>query len=411
MPGEDLHVEEREAALAQPLRAGRKRDFRGPGDAVEHRFSGEHAAHGDAVQSPRQALAVPDLDAVRPPEAVQLFVGGDDVGRDPRSLSGTIAASLQHALEVLVEGDPEVPLQRAPDGARPGRSLIQRKDGAGIGRCPRHQTLAHRPGKDPCPVRFEDQRRRERSAHRDHVFAPPGLREAYGYRRRLDGRIRNHDCRCITEPMLNPHLSGLSCFHCGASHDARKLQTVCVKCGMPLRVEYALERFVPSGPPTLWRYERVLPIGAAHAVTLGEGFTPLLSAGDRLLVKDESRNPTGSFKARGMAVAVSMAKTLGARALAAPSAGNAAGALAAYGARAGLPVTVAMPEDTPTPFFSECELYGATVHRVKGTIADAGKFLREHGPKGAFDVSTLREPYRIEGKKTMAYELVEQMGG
>jgi threonine synthase len=106
-----------------------------------------------------------------------------------------------------------------------------------------------------------------------------------------------------------------------------------------------------------------------------------------------------------------MAKHLGARALSAPSAGNAAGALAAYGARAGLPVTVAMPEDTPAAFFNECELYGATVHKVKGTIADAGKFLREHGPKDAFDVSTLREPYRIEGKKTMAYELVEQMGG
>jgi threonine synthase len=112
-----------------------------------------------------------------------------------------------------------------------------------------------------------------------------------------------------------------------------------------------------------------------------------------------------------MAVAISMAKHLGARALSAPSAGNAAGALAAYGARAGLPVTVAMPEDTPAPFFSECELYGATIHRVKGTIADAGKFLREHGPKDTFDVSTLREPYRIEGKKTMAYELVEQMNG
>jgi threonine synthase len=112
-----------------------------------------------------------------------------------------------------------------------------------------------------------------------------------------------------------------------------------------------------------------------------------------------------------MALAVSMAKHLGARALSAPSAGNAAGALAAYGARAGLPVTVAMPEDTPKSFFDECELYGATIHRVAGTIADAGKFLREHGPRDACDVSTLREPYRIEGKKTMAYELVEQMGG
>ena len=112
-----------------------------------------------------------------------------------------------------------------------------------------------------------------------------------------------------------------------------------------------------------------------------------------------------------MSVAVSMAKLSGAQAMTAPSAGNAAGALAAYGARAGLPVTVAMPEDTPASFFSECELYGATIHRVKGTIADAGRFLRERSSVGAFDVSTLREPYRIEGKKTMAFELIEQMSG
>jgi threonine synthase len=146
-------------------------------------------------------------------------------------------------------------------------------------------------------------------------------------------------------------------------------------------------------------------------VTLGEGFTPLLEVEPNVWIKDESRNPTGSFKARGMALAVTMAKLSGAKSLAAPSAGNAAGALAAYGARAGLPVIVAMPADTPAPFFKECELYGAQVHRVAGTIADAGRYLRERNIAGAFDVSTLREPYRIEGKKTMAYELVEQMQG
>jgi threonine synthase len=112
-----------------------------------------------------------------------------------------------------------------------------------------------------------------------------------------------------------------------------------------------------------------------------------------------------------MSVAVSMARALGAKGLSAPSAGNAAGALAAYGARAGLPVTVAMPVDTPAPFFAECELYGATIHRVNGTIADAGKYLRELKLRDTFDVSTLREPFRIEGKKTMAYELVEQLDG
>ena len=186
---------------------------------------------------------------------------------------------------------------------------------------------------------------------------------------------------------------------------------------MPLRVDYDLASVrlalsdLAGRPPTLWRYREVLPLNAGDEVSLVEGFTPLLEVGTNVWVKDEARNPTGSFKARGMALAVSMARHLGAHALAAPSAGNAAGALAAYGARAGLPVTVAMPEDTPKPFFDECRLYGATVHSVQGTIADAGKFLREHGPKMSFDVSTLREPYRIEGKKTMAYELVEQMQG
>ncbi len=186
---------------------------------------------------------------------------------------------------------------------------------------------------------------------------------------------------------------------------------------MPLRVDYNLGAIrlprdaVAARTPSLWRYREVLPLVAGDEITLGEGYTPLLEVAHNVWVKDESRNPTGSFKARGMAAAVSMARHLGARALCAPSAGNAAGALAAYGARAGLPVTVAMPEDTPRAFFEECRLYGATVHAVKGTIADAGKFLREHGPENAVDVSTLREPYRIEGKKTMAYELVEQMEG
>ena len=211
--------------------------------------------------------------------------------------------------------------------------------------------------------------------------------------------------------MLNPNLKGLTCFSCGAAHDARVLQTVCTKCGMPLRVDYDLRPFKPAGPTSLWRYAPVLPIGPEQAVTLGEGWTPLLPAEAGLFIKDESRNPTGSFKARGMALAVSMAKALGARALAAPSAGNAAGALAAYGAAAGLPVTVAMPEDTPRAFVEECRHYGAEVHLVKGSIADAGKWLKANGPRDAFDVSTLKEPYRVEGKKTMAYELYEQMDG
>ena len=210
---------------------------------------------------------------------------------------------------------------------------------------------------------------------------------------------------------LNPLLKGLSCFACGTAHEPRALQTVCTRCGMPLRVDYDLRPFKPQGPPTLWRYAPVLPIDPRHAVTLAEGFTPMLPAGDGILIKDEARNPTGSFKARGMALAVSMAKALGAKALAAPSAGNAAGALAAYGAAAGLPVTVAMPEDTPRAFVEECRHYGAQVNLVKGSIADAGKWLKANGPRDAFDVSTLKEPYRVEGKKTMAYELYEQLDG
>jgi len=213
------------------------------------------------------------------------------------------------------------------------------------------------------------------------------------------------------------HLSGVRCFACETAHDPRQLLTVCTQCGLPLRVDYDLSRVrlrlrdLQGRVPSLWRYREVLPLDEGDEISLAEGFTPLLTVEPNVWVKDEARNPTGSFKARGMAVAISMARHLGAHGLSAPSAGNAAGALAAYGARAGLPVTVAMPDDTPAPFFNECELYGAAVHKVRGTIADAGRFLREHGPKNTFDVSTLREPYRIEGKKTMAYELVEQMNG
>lgn len=216
---------------------------------------------------------------------------------------------------------------------------------------------------------------------------------------------------------ISPRLSAIRCFACETPHDARTQLGVCTKCGMPLRVDYNLSSVrlklsdLAGRAPSLWRYREMLPLLEGDEVSLSEGFTPMLEVERNVWVKDESRNPTGSFKARGMALAVSMAKHLGAKGLSAPSAGNAAGALAAYGARAGLPVTVAMPEDTPKSFFDECELYGATIHRVRGTIADAGKFLREHGPAGFTDISTLKEPYRIEGKKTMAYELVEQMEG
>jgi len=225
----------------------------------------------------------------------------------------------------------------------------------------------------------------------------------------------------MTEPRVadwqNPAFVALRCFACEQLHDPHIPQTVCRACGLPLRVDYDHARAplppdaLAARPASLWRYREVLPIRPDHAVSLLEGWTPLCAVGDRLFIKDEARNPTGSFKARGLALAVSMARALGARALSAPSAGNAAGALPAYGAAAGIPVVVAMPDDTPKAFIDECKHYGAEVHLVTGTIADAGRWLREHGPRDAFDVSTLKEPYRIEGKKTMAYELWEQMTG
>ena len=214
----------------------------------------------------------------------------------------------------------------------------------------------------------------------------------------------------------NPRWRALACFACGRAHALDRLATVCEACGLPLRVDYDLEAS-PAGadaaakPASLWRYDEVLPVRAAAAVSLVEGWTPLVEIARDLYVKDEARNPTGSFKARGMTMAVSVARALGAVALRAPSAGNAAGALAAYGAAAGLPVVVAMPDDTPRIFVDECRHYGAEVRLVPGTIADAGAWLREHGPADAFDVSTLKEPHRIEGKKTMGYELCEQLGG
>jgi threonine synthase len=163
----------------------------------------------------------------------------------------------------------------------------------------------------------------------------------------------------------------------------------------------------------MWRYAEVLPAGDADVVTLGEGVTPLLPSTQfpGVWIKDESKNPTRSFKSRGMAAAVTMAKALGARSLAAPTAGNAGAALSAYGARAGLPVFVAMPRDTPQSIVDECRAYGAEVELVAGVITDAGKRVAQYiAANGGFDLSTLKEPYRVEGKKIMGYELLEDLG-
>ena len=224
-------------------------------------------------------------------------------------------------------------------------------------------------------------------------------------------------------------LTSLECAAaCGAGPlDPARPQHLCA-CGAPLLARYDLPALARTWsraalrdrPPTLWRYREVLPAGGGGApVSLGEGFTPLLHATrlgaelgmDWLYVKDESANPTNSFKARGLSVAVTRARDLGARTLSVPSAGNAGNALAAYAAQAGLAARVFMPRDVKEPFIRECELYGADVTLVDGLITDAGRLAAtQAAAAGWYDVSTLKEPYRVEGKKTMAYELAEQLG-
>ena len=227
---------------------------------------------------------------------------------------------------------------------------------------------------------------------------------------------------------MRSYLTHLECTNCGATYDADRLMNTCPACGKVLYARYDLDAAAAAMTPAalaarpwnLWRYFELLPVrDAANALTLGEGGTPLLPVPrlgrafglDRLLVKDEGQNPTGSFKARGLGMAIARAKELGATAVAIPSAGNAAAAMAAYAARAGLPAHVVMPVDTPEAMKAECRAYGATVILVAGRINDAGKLVREGATaRGWFDVSTLKEPYRAEGKKTMGLELAEQLG-
>ncbi len=223
------------------------------------------------------------------------------------------------------------------------------------------------------------------------------------------------------------NVTHLECAACHLEHEARRLLNLCRECGKPLLVRYDLERVgstltkdsLVTRRADLWRYREVLPVeNDANIVSLGEGWTPLLHAERlgaelgiaKLYIKDESQNPTQSFKARGMSAAVSMAKELGAQKLAVPSAGNAAGALAAYAARAGLECFIFMPDDTPRANIVECEQTGAHVTLMAGLITDCGaEVARRKEAEGWFDVSTLKEPYRVEGKKTLGYELAEQL--
>ena len=209
------------------------------------------------------------------------------------------------------------------------------------------------------------------------------------------------------------------CSKCGERLPADKPQNICPKDGGPLYVRYDLAAIrhettrdsLGSGPASMWRYAAVLP--DAEPVTLGEGFTPMLPSRTypNLLIKDEGLNPTGSFKARGMSAAVTMARHYGLKKLAAPSAGNAGGALAAYGAAAGLESYIFMPKDVPIANRLEVEGSGAHLTLVDGLISDCGRMVAERKDReGWFDVSTMKEPFRVEGKKTMGYEVAEQLG-
>src|SRR5213080_4522058 len=221
-------------------------------------------------------------------------------------------------------------------------------------------------------------------------------------------------------------LTHLECTACGLRHDWSRLQNLCTACSKPLFAVYdlaavgKLDRFKQSSlrerEKSLWRYRELLPLPQdAEPISLGEGGTPLLRAKAfsddvDLWIKDESLNPTQSFKARGMSVAVSMARFLGAKKLAVPSAGNAGGALAAYAARAGLEAHIFMPRDTPRANIIECRELGAHVTLIDGLITDCGaEIARRKEKEGWFDMSTLKEPYRVEGKKTLGCELAEQL--
>lgn len=222
-------------------------------------------------------------------------------------------------------------------------------------------------------------------------------------------------------------LTHLDCTKCDRRYDPGQRLNLC-ECGGPLYARYDLERaarelrpgHLALREPTMWRYQEVLPVeDSEDRVSLGEGFTPLLPAPrlgalfglPRLLIKDESQNPTGSFKARGLSMAVSMARVLGATDVCLPSAGNAGSALAAYAAAAGLGSHVFLPRDIARLFVAETRAYGAHVETVDGLITDAGRVCAEQAREhGWFECATLKEPYRVEGKKTLGYELAEQLG-
>ena len=229
---------------------------------------------------------------------------------------------------------------------------------------------------------------------------------------------------------MQSHLTRLECTYCGAEYSADEPQRVCpdADCGKVLYPRYDLDAAASAldrdalrdRPANMWRYFEVMPVrDPANVITLGEGFTPIFQAErlgadmgvSNLLIKDEGVNPTASFKARGLSAAVSKAKELGITKITMPSAGNAAGAMTSYAAKGGIEAYVFMPKDAPEANRIEVEMTGGELTLIDGLISDAGVLSRERAAReGLFDVSTLQEPYRVEGKKTMGYEIAEQLG-
>ncbi len=222
------------------------------------------------------------------------------------------------------------------------------------------------------------------------------------------------------------YLTHLECPRCNATYEPDRLHNLCA-CKSPLLARYDLDTLADDvqrsdmerGRDDMWRFAAFLPAAESDIISLGEGMTPLYELDglggalgiESLMIKDEGYNPTGTFKARGASCGISMASRLGAECVAMPTAGNAGGAWSAYAARAGLDCVIAMPEDAPEITMKECVLYGAHTYLVRGLISDAGKLINNACEKyGWFDVSTLKEPYRIEGKKTMGLELAMQLG-
>src|SRR5438034_5356509 len=275
-----------------------------------------------------------------------------------------------------------------------------------------------------CPNRPALSRERTRGACAPQTSSSTITTGSLGFLKQM--AAMPHHVSIASRPSDSMFLTHLSCTSCGLHHDWTKLQNLCTACRKPLLAVYDLEQagralrrkeLSTRAEKSLWRYRELLPVPIETApVSLSEGGTPLLRAGtfgaslqmQDLRIKDESQNPTQSFKARGMSVAVSMAKHLGASKLVTPSAGNAASALAAYAARTGLEAHVFMPRDTPRANIIECRELGARVTLIDGLITDCAAEIGRR-KENWFDVSTLKEPYRIEGKKTLGYELAEQL--